>query len=31
MIAGILFGVLGGIKANEGQFYKYPFNINIVK
>ena len=31
MIAGILFGVLGGIKANEGHFYKYPFNINIVK
>jgi uncharacterized protein len=31
MIAGILFGVLGGLKANEGQFYKYPININIVK
>jgi uncharacterized protein len=31
MIVGILFGVLGGLKANEGQFYKYPFNINIVK
>jgi uncharacterized Tic20 family protein len=31
MIAGILFGVLAGLKANEGQFYKYPLNINIVK
>jgi uncharacterized Tic20 family protein len=31
MIAGILFGVLGGIKANEGQFYKYPLSINLVK
>jgi uncharacterized protein len=31
MIAGIIFGILGGLKANEGQFYKYPLNINIVK
>jgi uncharacterized Tic20 family protein len=30
-IVGIIFGVLGGIKANEGQFYKYPFTINLVK
>jgi uncharacterized protein len=31
MIAGIIFGILGGLRANEGQFYKYPININIVK
>jgi uncharacterized Tic20 family protein len=30
-IAGILFGILGGMKANEGQFYKYPITINLVK
>jgi len=31
VIAGILFGVLGGLKANEGQFYKYPITVSIVK
>jgi uncharacterized Tic20 family protein len=28
---GIIFGVIGGIKANEGTLYKYPLNIQIVK
>jgi uncharacterized Tic20 family protein len=30
-IGGIIFGVLAGIKANEGQFYKYPITIGLVK
>ncbi len=30
-IAGIVFGIIGGMKANEGQLYKYPFTINLVK
>jgi uncharacterized protein len=31
MIAGILFGVLGGLKANEGALYKYPITVGLVK
>ncbi|WP_344128211.1 DUF4870 domain-containing protein [Luedemannella flava] len=31
MIVGIIFGVLAGLKANEGQFYKYPFSLPLVK
>jgi uncharacterized protein len=31
MILGIVFGVIAGVKANEGQFYQYPFNISLVK
>ncbi len=30
-IAGIVFGVIAGMKANEGEHYKYPFTINLVK
>lgn len=29
--AGIIFGVLAGVKANEGKLYKYPFSANIIK
>ncbi len=29
--AGIVFGVLGGIKANEGVPYKYPISLNLIK
>jgi uncharacterized Tic20 family protein len=31
MIIGIIFGIIAGMRANDGQFYQYPFNINIVK
>lgn len=27
----IVFGILGGLKANEGSFYKYPMSANIIK
>jgi uncharacterized Tic20 family protein len=30
-IVGIVFGILAGVKANEGQFYTYPFNISLIK
>ena len=30
-IVGIIFGVIAGMKANEGQLYKYPISLNIVK
>lgn len=31
MAVGIIFGVLAGLKANEGQPYKYPFSLPLVK
>ena len=27
----IIFGIIGAIKANEGQFYRYPLNIRMIK
>lgn len=31
LIAGDVFMVIGGIKANSGEDYRYPFNWRIVK
>jgi uncharacterized Tic20 family protein len=30
-IAGIVFGILAGTKANNGEEYKYPFSLNLIK
>jgi uncharacterized Tic20 family protein len=30
-ILGIVFGIIAGVKANEGQLYRYPLTVNIVK
>jgi uncharacterized Tic20 family protein len=30
-IIGIVFGIIAGLKANEGQLYKYPLSMNLVK
>jgi uncharacterized Tic20 family protein len=30
-VIGIIFGVIAGLKANEGQLYKYPMSINVIK
>jgi uncharacterized Tic20 family protein len=30
-IVGIIFGVIAGIKANEGQLYQYPMSLSVVK
>jgi uncharacterized Tic20 family protein len=27
----IIFSILGGLKANEGQIYQYPMSIRLVK
>jgi len=27
----IIFGIIAGIKANEGQLYRYPMSINMIK
>jgi len=29
--AAIIFGVVAGIKANEGLMYRYPLNLRLVK
>jgi uncharacterized Tic20 family protein len=31
MIVGIIFGIVAGMRANEGQFYQYPFNVSMIK
>jgi uncharacterized protein len=31
MVAGIVFGVIAGARANNGQHYDYPFNPSLVK
>ena len=30
-IAGLIFAVIAGIKANDGQEYKYPWSLTLVK
>jgi hypothetical protein len=30
-VVGIIFEVLGGLKANQGEQYRYPVNIRLVK
>jgi len=29
-IAGIVFAVIAGIKANEGKEYRYPYSLNLI-
>ena len=31
LIAWLVLSVLAGIKANEGQYYRYPFAIRLIK
>ena len=30
-IAALVFTIIGGIKANEGQAYRYPFTLRLIK
>ena len=30
-LVGIVFGIIGGIKANDGELYEYPATIKMVK
>jgi uncharacterized protein len=30
-VIAIVFGIIGGVKANEGTLYEYPMTINLVK
>ena len=29
-IAGLVFTIIAGVKANDGQVYKYPFSLNLI-
>ena len=31
MLIGIIFGIIGGVRANEGQLYRYPLSIAMIK
>jgi uncharacterized Tic20 family protein len=31
MIVAIVFGIIGGVKANDGQLYNYPLSAPIIK
>ncbi|MFT4256182.1 MAG: DUF4870 domain-containing protein [Pseudoxanthomonas sp.] len=31
MIANLVFCILGGVKANEGVTYRYPFALRLIK
>lgn len=31
MLISIIFGVIAGIKANEGTLYRYPMSPNVIK
>ncbi|MCP3137715.1 DUF4870 domain-containing protein [Pyxidicoccus xibeiensis] len=30
-VAALVFSIIAGLKANEGQLYKYPVNIRLIK
>lgn len=30
-IMGVVFPIIGGIKANNGEFWKYPLTLNLIK
>ena len=30
-IIGIVFGIIGGLRANEGQLYRYPMSASMIK
>ena len=30
-LVGIIFGIIGGLEANKGVAYRYPFNIRLIK
>jgi len=30
-LAGLVFAIIAGIKANNGEDYKYPYSLNLIK
>lgn len=31
ILVGIIFGIIGGVKANDGHIYQYPVSIKMIK
>jgi uncharacterized protein len=31
ILIAVIFGIIGGVKANEGQMYRYPLSISMIK
>jgi len=31
VIVALVFGILGGLEANKGKAYRYPFALRLVK
>jgi hypothetical protein len=31
ILIGIIFGIIAGVKANEGQLYNYPISLKMIK
>ena len=30
-LAGLVFAIIAGLKANEGKDYRYPYSLNLIK
>jgi len=30
-VLGLIFGIMGAMEANQGKWYRYPFNIRFIK
>jgi uncharacterized Tic20 family protein len=30
-VVGVVFGVIGGLRANEGRLYRYPLSVQLIK
>ena len=30
-LVGLIFGIIGGLEANKGVAYRYPFNLRLIK
>jgi uncharacterized Tic20 family protein len=31
VLMSVIFGIIGGIRANEGQLYRYPASVSLIK
>jgi uncharacterized Tic20 family protein len=31
LVIGVVFGIIGGMRANEGQLYRYPMSYQLIK
>jgi uncharacterized Tic20 family protein len=31
VLMSVIFGIIGGVRANEGQLYRYPASVSLIK